>query len=171
MDRKAEYKSLISTLANASTKKANALLVKYNKEVAGDTNDLKIKLAKLYAEAPDKIQVEKDFAQIHPHYTFLAKYVTEKKVEKPKEVDVKAVEDKLVKQIVAHDGYSNANGSEDNFLNACGCGCQHCRNRMSGFDGPGNQGSQKNSAMDYIGIIGMVGVIGVAFYVITKTVK
>lgn len=39
----------------------------------------------MYAYSPKKIDIEKEFAEIHPHKDFILKYLAPKPVEKPVE--------------------------------------------------------------------------------------
>lgn len=61
----------MTLLANESTSDSRKLLKKYGKEDAKDHNDLEKKLEQLYYSADDKLQVEKEMAEIHPHKKWL----------------------------------------------------------------------------------------------------
>ena len=63
----------MTLLANEATADARKLLKKYNKADAKDCADLEIKLAQLYFDTPDKIEIEKDLAEIHPHKNWILK--------------------------------------------------------------------------------------------------
>jgi hypothetical protein len=77
---------------------------------------LEIKLAKLYFDTPDKLAIEKDFAEIHPHKNWILKRTKVEEVEKPI-----VVEEPQIK--------SNADGG-------CKCCCSGRRDffDMSNFD-------------------------------------
>lgn len=72
--KKIEYATLLSVLANGSTHKANRLLKKHSGIGAKNVKDLELKLAKAYSDSTSKIDMEREFAQIHPHKDFILKY-------------------------------------------------------------------------------------------------
>ncbi len=59
--------TLMTLLAYEATEDAQQLLQKYRKPKAKNFADLEVKLGELYVTAPDKLQLEKDMAKIHPH--------------------------------------------------------------------------------------------------------
>jgi hypothetical protein len=67
---------LMELLAYNSTGPARMLLKKYGKEDATGYANLEEKLSNLYYESKDKIEIEKQFAQIHPHRDFILKYLS-----------------------------------------------------------------------------------------------
>lgn len=80
--------SLLTLLANEATSDARKLLRKYEKQDAVSYSDLEKKLAELYFNTPDrKLEIEKDFARIHPHKKWLLR-----NTELPKSVEVKKEE-------------------------------------------------------------------------------
>lgn len=72
--------TLMTILANEATADSRKLLKKYNRPDAKNHTDLEQKLAELYFNTPDKVQLEKEMAAIHPHRKWLQKYI-EPKVE------------------------------------------------------------------------------------------
>ncbi len=66
---------LLELLAKNSTAGSRALLKKYGFEDATGYDDLKLRLASMYNQAKDKIEIEKDFAEIHPHKELILKYL------------------------------------------------------------------------------------------------
>ena len=140
-----EYRTLLSVLANASTDKARQLLMNHTGQDASDTNDLQVKLARLYAVSTSKHDIEKEFAEIHPHKDFILKYA--KKKEEPTkpleaETENKIEEGKVVKQVIAHDGYLNAEGHPP-------CGNPNCPKCGRYLNCEGNQNcscNQKSNA-------------------------
>jgi len=64
---------LLELIAMNSTGKARNLLSKYGKEDAVSYADLEQRLADLYAGAKDKLEIEMEFANIHPHKDFILK--------------------------------------------------------------------------------------------------
>jgi len=80
--------TLMTLLANEATANSRKLLKKYNKADAKDCADLEVKLAQLYFGTPDKLAIEKDFAEIHPHKDWILKRTKVEEVEIPKPVEV-----------------------------------------------------------------------------------
>ena len=78
----------MTLLANEATANSRKLLKKYNKADAKDCADLEVKLAQLYFGTPDKLAIEKDFAEIHPHKDWILKRTKVEEVEIPKPVEV-----------------------------------------------------------------------------------
>ena len=76
MRREANRKiTIMGLLAECSTEDAKKLLKKYGFPDARNTQDIEFQLAKLYKTCDDKKQLERDFAEIHPHKDFLKKYL------------------------------------------------------------------------------------------------
>lgn len=152
--QKREYKTLLAVLANGSAEKASALLKKYSGETAQNPQDLQVKLARLYAVSPSKLDLEKEFAEIHPHKDFILKYTKPKVELQPLQPEVKekvATEEK--KMIVVDDGYSNASGGGS-------CPCQKCAGGYSNASGDTVSVPQNNNtAMVVFGAVAVVGMI------------
>lgn len=117
-NKKKQAQSLLSSLATESTSEARALLKKYTGKDARNYADLEYKLAQFYAAHPDKIQIEKEMALIHPHKDFILKHLAPKPVitvisekepivEKVSNVDGT---DKCTKETEAMSGFLNASG-------------------------------------------------------------
>lgn len=116
--------TLITLLAYQRTPQLRALLKKYGIEDAKSYSDLEVKVAQLYANSDSKMELEKEFAEIHPHKNFILKHLA------PKEKSVEEVKEEMLK--FAKEENSNCEGNPDckcneKKSNACGCG--------SGFDG------------------------------------
>jgi hypothetical protein len=88
------------------------LLKKHSGQDASDTKDLELKLARVYANSPRKLDIEKEFAEIHPHKDFILKYIKPIPVEVPKKEEPKIEEAKVVATTVLDEGYTSANGNE-----------------------------------------------------------
>lgn len=151
--------SLMTLLANEATSDSRKLLKKYGQQDAADYDDLEVKLADLYFKTDDKMKLEKELAEIHPHKKWILKYV-QPPVEVKKEEVIVAVEPKKEEK-------SNADGSP--------CMCPRCQ-MMSGCCGDtysraDGTNDKSMRPMDYIGVIGMVAVVGALFYVMSKTSK
>ena len=67
--------TLMTILANEATADSRKLLKKYNRPDATNHSDLEQKLAELYFNTSDKVQLEKEMAAIHPHRKWLQKYI------------------------------------------------------------------------------------------------
>lgn len=142
-------------LANCSTKESLALLEKYNFPKPRNKKELEFFLAKLYKEADDKKQIEKDFAEIHPHINFLKKYVLCE--EKPKtDLVVESVASPIITTLP--EPTSNCEGK---------CNCTKC---TSNFDGNIEKQSI-NLSNDKILIFGMFGIISILALVIVNQKK
>lgn len=159
--------TLMTLLANESTSDARKLLLKYGKQDASNHEDLEIKLAQLYFDTPDKVSLEKELAEIHPHKKWISKYICPPEESKPKE------------EKPTEEPKSNADGC--NCGCNCGCKCSQggCRNRCcsmnkSNFDNEFSyfnateKEKTNNQTRDYVGIIGVVAVVGALFYVLSK---
>ncbi len=131
--------SLLKVLAQGSTDKSRALLKAHGKGDALNYTDLEAKLADLYRTAPDKIEIEKEFVNIHPHTEFILKY------NQPKPLNIEA-------------GLPLTDKKEETKANCCG----DCK---SSADGAKEIDIQKvhvppNNANVIIGVIGIVAVFG-----------
>ena len=67
---------LTELLAYNATASARKLLQKYGRQDAVGYDDLQSKLDDLYKYENDKIAIEKEFAEIHPHRDFILKYLS-----------------------------------------------------------------------------------------------
>jgi hypothetical protein len=142
--------TLMTLLANESTSDSRKLLKKYGWKDADNHKDLEIKLAELYTNTPDKIQLEKELASIHPHKNWILKYY-------PQTIEVIKEEPKKEETLATIENNSQADG---------GCGCN------SNFDAISSQNiSRPMTTIDYVAILGVVGIIGLSFYVISKSNK
>jgi hypothetical protein len=67
---------MLELLAFNAIGPARQLLKKHGKEDASNEKDLQAKLENLHATSTDKLALEKEFAEIHPHKDFILKYLT-----------------------------------------------------------------------------------------------
>lgn len=105
---------LTKLLAIESTKEAQNLLKKHGIAKAKGYADLKNKLEQLYVQSDDKVAIEKEFAEIHPHRKWIIKNSEPEVQEKETVVEVEQKPE------------------TDNSKYGCGCGCGcGCRNRNS----------------------------------------
>ena len=172
-----EYKSLLSTLANGATGDSRRLLQQYGKEDAKNTDDLQLKLAKLYAEQPDKVQIETDFARIHPHSKFILKYLSASQT--PAGSAIANKDEKTAKEVAENkiiSEHSSAEGMKEIVDNVCNCPRCRCmyltqnprNNAESNFDGTGGVKQQPIHHVDYVGVIGVIAITGLIIYAIHK---
>ena len=154
MQKRNQKITIMGLLANSSTDDARLLLKKYGYPNARNRAELELSLAKIYKDADDKRQVEKDFAEIHPHKNFLKKYLT---IETPKE-NVEIVAEKIVETPLTtiEESTSNCNGDT-----TCSC----CK---SSFDGTQKSNSLKLSENDKLIIFGMFGIVSILALVIVS---
>ena len=157
--------TLMTLLANESTSDARKLLKKYGKPDPKSYSELEVKLAELYFETPDKVQLEKELAELHPHKNWLTKLLPPKVEikEEIKTTNIKSMEDK-----------SSVDGENPNYPYRCRCRCcsQTPYNMMNNFDGDNsNTTNNSNNTKDYIGLIGVISVIGLTFYFLSKNTK
>lgn len=154
----------MTLLANEAGRESSDILKKYNKPKAKNHADLEVKLAELYFEQPDKLQIEKELANIHPHKKWLIKslnlvekekckecseFTGDCKCEKPNETQSTQIETPI-KEIVVSD-------STDKF---------------SDFVGSNNPNSDNSmSTKEILGMIGIFGIIGLTFIVVSKNIK
>ena len=154
--------TLMTILANEATDGSRKLLKKYGQPDAKSHRDLEQKLADLYFNMQDKVQLEKEMAAIHPHRKWLTKYIEPK---------VEVVETKVEEQ----------SGSDG------GCGCDSCRQQRrmknratcpcalggnweqrSNADGITETKQQSIAAVDLIPPIMILGILVLGFVAIMK---
>lgn len=175
-NKQKKYKTLLSVLANGSTDEARALLIKNSGEDAKNEQDLETKLARMYANSSSKIDIEKQFAEIHPHKEFILKYVKPKEeLQQLKPLDAPVVSDEKIvdagKMVIAHDGYCNADG----YSNCCGnpnCNCKKtsncCGNENNYSNATGESQGAVNSNVNQtalvLGLVSVVAIFGMVLY-------
>jgi len=145
-------KTLLSVLAYGSPEESQDLLFKKTGQKAIGCKDLEYKLAEFYAKSPDKVTLEKEFAEIHPHKDFILKYLAPE----PEKIEIKADSENEVREVkLGADGYSNCDGDPN-------CNCNKKTQDMSGFAGVYHMegmGRRSNDNM-ILGIIGVVAILG-----------
>jgi hypothetical protein len=172
--------TLMTLLSQEATKDSRDLLKKYNIPDAKNYADLEQKLADLYYKSTDKIGIEKDLAQIHPHKNWLLKrLVEEKKEQEPKEV----VQKEIISEQTTQQPNITCCGNPYCPAHGCmgmGMGMGRYRGGYSYIDDmpipptPSLRPEESKKGIDlkdYIGFAGVVAIIGMAFYVVTKANK
>jgi hypothetical protein len=144
---KKEYKTLLSALAFGSTDEAQKILSENGMKEADTYEELEYNLAKLYSNATDKIKIEKQFAEIHPHSKFILKYLSPKVEPDAKEVrqeDIQTMETEVTPPKIV-ELTSNASG---------GCGC-------SGADGITTTPQQNKIDYNALALVSIVAIVGI----------
>jgi hypothetical protein len=161
--KKKQYKTLLSVLASGSTPEARKLLKDYCGEDAFSENDLENKLASLYATSTTKLDLEKEFAQIHPHKEFILKYCQPMEVNPPINVnDLNTSNTRVVKQVDIITPPTKAEIENPTEGKACTCGCQKYLNA----DGNSSQPNGINNTVMALSIIGIVSIVALTTTII-----
>jgi hypothetical protein len=164
-NQKSKKITIMGLLAECSTDQARNLLKKYGMPPAKNKAELELALANLYKTADDKKQLEKDFAEIHPHKNFMKKYLApnmpQKKEIKVEEIKVVETKAEPTKEIIATEIKSNANGN-------CSCGCSN----FSGADQLKKSENSNNNDKDKLIVYGMFGIVSIlALVLISQQIK
>jgi hypothetical protein len=136
---KKEYKTLLSALAFGSTDESQKILAKNGIPEAKTYEELEYQLAKLYSNATDKIKLEKEFAEIHPHSKFILKYLAPKVEERPEVIET-------LKSEVAQPQIVEIKS------NASGCGCSSAEGTPENT----NINIQSLALVSIVAIVGLV---------------
>lgn len=140
----------MTILAYESTNESRKLLNKYGKQDAVSIPDLEKKLTDLYFSVEDKVQLEKEMAEIHPHKNWLLKTM------KPEEKEVQVVEE--IKAPVFNE------------TQTCPTCCPTCSmNRKSNFYGdideqqkPSTKPTTYEAAIGPLAMLGLLGIFAIA---------
>tara|TARA_R110000751_G_scaffold137239_1_gene240602 strand:- start:640 stop:1185 length:546 start_codon:yes stop_codon:yes gene_type:complete len=160
--------SMMCLIANENTSGSRKLLKKLGKTDAKNHDDLELALAKLYKDSADKLIIEKEFAEIHPHKKFILKYC-EAKQDKDKEITPEKIEvqKKTVQDLADIDPapaemiYSNCCGASGaSGQTSCACG------GASSFNGNNNGSGSGESSQNIImfGMVAIVSIFGLIVY-------
>ena len=104
--------TLMTVLANEATGPSRKLLKKYGQPDAKNYQDLEVKLAQLYFNTKDKVELEKQLAAIHPHKNWILK-------------NVQPVIEEISNQEQVEEVKSNAIGDDM---------CPQCKRRLNNLD-------------------------------------
>jgi hypothetical protein len=140
--------TLMTVLANEATGPSRQLLKKYGQSDAKNYQDLEIKLAQLYFNTKDKVELEKQLAAIHPHKNWILK-------------NVKPVIEEISKQEQVEEVKSNACGR---------CMCPQCQKiyNQEFSNAEGNIKEPQSKYAEFIGPAFLFVVVGITFTVIIK---
>lgn len=141
--------SLLGVIANGSTGDARRLLQKYNEPDAINHKDLQFKLSKLYAKTDDKVKLEKEIAEIHPHKEFILHNLAPVTPPTPEpEIMVEEVEAKTKQMATTGCPCGNPNCRNNQVSNACGCSSFSGSNACGGYSGIDASGNAKTSTLE-----------------------
>ena len=154
---KKEYKTLLSALAYGSTEDAQKILLNSGEKKADSYEELEFKLAKLYSATTDKISLEKQFAEIHPHSKFILRYLCTPKKEELKKVikegvrseDIQADETEFTPPTIV-EMKSNASGD---------CQCAACQANVNSSFGVNNNSKINLQMLCLVSIVAIVGLV------------
>ena len=142
--------TLATLLAYQAIPESLRLLQKYGQPKAANPDDLEDKLNELYDATPDKLSLERELAEIHPHKDWLLKHLLPSAIEPaPQVMDVEA------QKIVVEDPKDTVKSSAD------------------GLDNTNKPISDRMilTKTDYLGFIGVIGAIGLSYYIISMANK
>jgi hypothetical protein len=194
MNRKRQQKerdiTLMTVLAYEATADSQKILKKYGREPGKGYSDLEVKLANFYFDTADKVQLEKEFATIHPHKKWLLEHtepiitIEKKEIQieaKPDEKSSKEIEE-LKKQLDAkmesqkmedfknemkkalQDEFNKAemkSGFQGNMGgNSYYSQCARCTMPMSNFSGDVDR-TQKETKSDISPYVGLIGIFAI----------
>lgn len=157
-DKKQEYKSLLLILATTCPEDCKAMLKKYNGEQPKTNNpkELEMKLGRMYAMSSQKLDIEKDLANIHPHKNFILKNQPVRQVEK--EIPSIVADGEVKKDSIVIE--------EPKASDVCNCKC--AQNRYSNADGNESASMMQrpdNQTIMMLSIVGIVAIFGMVLYV------
>lgn len=156
--------TIMGLLAECSTNDARKLLKKYGIPDAKNKKELEFKLAQLYKSCDDKKQLEKDFAEIHPHKDFMTKYLLPTAPVKSEVVleDIIAPnpsETPIIAEVP--ENISNCNGKP--------CSCND--SNFSGADGSMTGQANNSINTDKLVVYGMFGIVSILALVLIAKQK
>lgn len=145
--------TIMGLLAECSTNDAKKLIKKYGLPAPRNTQELEFQLAKLYKTCDDKKQLERDFAEIHPHKEFLKKYLLPKPPV-PTELEVKTlVPDPIV--------VKEKEQTPETVSNMNGYPYPHNISSFNGLDGNQTIANNSTNDKDRLIIFGMFGFVSI----------
>lgn len=162
--------TIMGLLAECSTNDARNLLKKYGMPPAKNKAELELALANLYKNCDDKKQLEKDFAEIHPHKDFMKKYLTPKEPIKSELVieDIKTEEVKMPLETAIQPNLPIMPEQQSNCNGSCACGCSS----FSGVDQLKMADKTGSIDKDKIIVYGMFGIVSIlALVLISQQIK
>tara|TARA_R110000803_G_scaffold21216_1_gene53635 strand:- start:1087 stop:1611 length:525 start_codon:yes stop_codon:yes gene_type:complete len=168
LKQKKQEITLMTLLANESAKESANILSKYGIPKAKNHYDLEVKLAKLYfSPKTDKLKLESELAEIHPHTKWISKALKLKSSEQIEKLEKelqesakKSKEESITKEVCVDDN----------------CIVHGTNTKTSNFSG--NENAQENSSsnkltnsMEVVGLVGIVGLLGITLVLVSKNLK
>lgn len=155
----------MTLLANESPRESAAILSKYNKPKAKNHADLEVKLAELYYEQPDKVQFEKELAEIHPHKKWLMRTLNLVDEVKAKDDAAKKSEEIVVKESCissrCHDENCPIHGNKSTLFT-----------NFTGVDNNAkSESTSKDDTMKYVVVLGAIGIVAATLIIVSKNIK
>ena len=161
LNKRKQEITLMTLLANEADKESRHILKKYNKPNARDHADLEVKLAELYFEQDDKLGIEKDLAEIHPHKKWITKTLdlvpkselkcetceNKKQEDETENKQLEAIKNAVSDSVVK---FSDFNGSKE---------------------APQPTVSKQFSSIEIIGMVGAIGLLGITLIVVSKNLS
>ena len=145
--------TLMTVLANEATGPSRKLLKQYGQPDAKNYQDLEVKLAELYFNTKDKVELEKQLAEIHPHKNWILKNVQPVIEEKSKQEQIEEVK-------------SNATG--DNI-------CPQCNRKNRELDFLYAEGPQQPTAKSDLNMlivpVMLLAMVGLTYIVVLKGIQ
>jgi CHASE3 domain sensor protein len=145
--------TLMTVLANEATGPSRKLLKQYGQPDAKNYQDLEVKLAELYFNTKDKVELEKQLAEIHPHKNWILKNVQPVIEEKSKQEQIEEVK-------------SNATG--DNI-------CPQCNRKNRELDFLYAEGTQQPTAKSDLNMlivpVVLLAMVGLTYIVVLKGIQ
>jgi len=144
--------TLMTVLANEATGPSRRLLKEYGYPDAKNYQELEIKLAELYFNTKDKVELERKLAAIHPHKKWILK-------------NVQPVIEGISKQEQIEEVKSNATGD---------CLCPSCK-RLQGTEFLYADGSQQSPAKSDLNMlivpVMLLAMVGLTYVVVLKGIQ
>jgi hypothetical protein len=145
--------TLMTVLANEATGPSRKLLKQYGVPDAKNYQDLEVKLAQLYFNTKDKVELEKQLAAIHPHKNWILK-------------NVQPVIEEISKQEQIEEVKSNATGD---------CICPQCKNQNRNLDflyadGEGKTPTYRSDIRDIIAPALLFSFVGLTMVFVLRSV-
>jgi len=161
-----QYTTLISVLACGSTPEARRLIKSTTGQDAVSEADLEDKLARLYAESSSKLDLEKTFAEIHPHKDFILKYCTPPSPEPLDLAKLNIGNTEVVKQVEIVTQPTISETENPTQGRSCACGyCSGFSNADGQFQPPFGAGmGGHNMTILVLGLVSIVAIAGTIMY-------
>jgi len=160
--------TLLTLLANEATSDSRKLLKKYNKSDALNHQDLENKLAELYFQTTDKLELEKEMAKIHPHRDWLLKYESVKIDETKKEPIIEEKKEEIKIEQPTPDVKVVETKATTPVNEECGCMKKMLILQESKSNVTGSEETKTKQNENLIAVLGIVGIVAILGIIVTK---